>query len=347
MGGFIFDTSYKGETVTAETGPSRPSTDAQNTRYVPTPIAFMYIMKHFPHIIPDIPEESITDRVESSSLSKILLVIQVAWFCLNCASRLVAGLPLSLLEVSTAAHGFCTLLTYFVWWSKPLNVAEGTAMKGKEAREVHALLMCSEKEYAEALRTARWVPERGSPMATNGTEEQRRIILAANALQHLLPTPEAPPLEKLFHHHIWMLAPGSFRPESRPNTGHQWVSRSVAVSPIFYGLVHFLGWCGNFPTPVERRLWQVSSVVVTFSGLLWVSLALLTDAYFDRLKTYGPRFIPMTLGVIYLLLVFLVIPLAYVFASVFLVIESVRQLFFLDLAAYQDVSWSNYWPHFS
>ena len=218
-------------------------------------------------------------------------------------------------------------------------------MKGKEAREVHALLMCSEKEYAEALRMARWMAAGGAPMARNKTE-QGQITLAASALQHLLPIPEEPPLEKPFHHHIWMLAPGSFRPESQPYIDHRWISRSVAISPLLYGLVHFLGWGSNFPTPLERQLWHGCSIVVTFSGLLWVSLSLLTDAYFDRLKNYWPRFI-LILGMIYLLVVFLAIPLAYVLASGFLIIESVRQLFFLDPAAYQLASWSNYWPHLS
>lgn len=178
-------------------------------------------------------------------------------------------------------------------------------------------------------------------MATN-RNEQGQIALAANALRHLLPTPEAPPLEKAFHHHTWMSAPGSFRPESQPNTGYQWIS--VAVAPIFYGLVHFLGWGGRFPTRAERLLWRTSSVIVTFSGLLWVSLSLLAHAHFGQLKNYWARFI---LGIAFVLLVLGVIPLAYVLASCFLIIESFRQLFFLDLAAYQLAPWSNYWPHFS
>jgi len=341
MGGFVFDTSHSDETFTAEKDPSGPSTNTRNTRYVPTPLAFVYIMKHFPNIIPDLSEEFITDRAESNSLNKAILIIQVGWFCVNCASRLIQHLPLSLLEVSTAAHGLCTLLTYFVWWSKPLNVAEGTAMKGKAAQEVHALLMCSKVEYVEALKMAQRIPAGNSLMATN-RNEQGQIALAANALRHLLPITEAPPPEKPFHHHTWMSAPGSFRPESQPNTGYQWVS--VAVAPILYGLVHFLGWSGSFPTPPERLLWRASSVVVTFSGLLWVSLSLLARGYFDQLRNYWARFI---LGIVFMLLVLALIPLAYILASVFLVIEAFRQLFFLDLAAYQLAAWSNYWPHFS
>ena len=214
-------------------------------------------------------------------------------------------------------------------------------MKGKEAREVHALLTCSKMEYVEALRMAQRMAAGDTLMATN-RNEQGQIALAANALRHLLPISEASPPEKPFHHHTWMSAPGSFRPESQPNIGYQWIS--VAVAPILYGTVHFLGWDGNFPTPLERLVWHASSVVVTFSGLLWISLSFLAHGYFDQLKNYWARFI---LGVVFVLLVLAVIPLAYVIASGFLVIESIRQLFFLDLAAYQLASWSNYWPHFS
>jgi hypothetical protein len=345
MGGFIFDTSCNGETVGAERYASELSTNTRNTRYVPTLVAFIYIMKHFPHIIPDIPEESITDRSGSSSLGKALLIFQVGWFCMNCISRIIHQLPLSLLEVSTAAHGVCTLITYFVWWSKPLNVAEGTIMKGKEALEVHALLMCSKEEYAEALRIAQRIAAGHAPRATNRMNEQGRTILAANALRPHLSLFGAPPPENPFRHRTGVSAPGSFRPESLPNVGYQWVS--VAISPILYGLVHFVGWVGNFPTPLERRLWHLSSVVVTFSGLVWVSLSLLASSYFERLQNNCTRLTLLILGIIFVLLVLFVIPLAYIFASGFLIVESFRQLFFLDLAAYELAPWSNYWPHFS
>ena len=149
-------------------------------------------MKHFSHIITDFTEESILDRAESSSLGKAVLSFQVGWLCTDCASRRTQGLPLSLLEVSTAAHAFCTLLTYFVWWSKPSNVAVPTLMREKGAREVYALLKCSDHEYNEALELAK---ERaaGDSSTLPGTRGSEKIILAANALQHLLPTPERPP----------------------------------------------------------------------------------------------------------------------------------------------------------
>jgi hypothetical protein len=179
MGGFVFEGISNEEVIIAEESASKPSIHARKTVDKPKVGTFIYIMKHFPQIIPDISEEAITDRAESSSLSKAVLIFQVGWFCTSCASRLIQHLPLSLLEVSTAAHAFYTLLTYFVWWSKPFNVAEGTPMRGKEAQEVHALLMCSDMEYSQALgmaeRMAAGYP-RSSPTATRRSKSCWRQI---------------------------------------------------------------------------------------------------------------------------------------------------------------------------
>jgi hypothetical protein len=200
MGGFAFDLP-----TSSDSGQS-PTTAL--TRWdIPKPKAFLYIMKNFPDIIPDITEESITDRAESSVLSNALLIVQVGWFCANCLSRLMQHLPLSLIEISTVARGFCALVTYFVWWSKPQNVAGPIPMKGQRAREVHALFMCPKSDYYRALSMARRMAAGDSAISINGNE-QGRIVLAANALQHLLPSPEAPP-EDPFYGHFWSSSPAS------------------------------------------------------------------------------------------------------------------------------------------
>ena len=131
MDGFAFYGPYGDGPLDVEESLFEISTNPRHIVEVPSFSTLKYIVEHFPHIITDITEESILDRAESSGLSKALLIFQVGWFCTNCASRFTQGLPLSLLEVTTAAHAFCTLLTYFVWWSKPCNVAAHTLMREK------------------------------------------------------------------------------------------------------------------------------------------------------------------------------------------------------------------------
>lgn len=82
----------------------------------------LFLSKHDPDLIPDISHMMIAERTKSNTLGKAVMIIQVLWFCLNIISRLNEHLPLSLLEVSTLAHGFCTLLSCVVWWLKPLNM---------------------------------------------------------------------------------------------------------------------------------------------------------------------------------------------------------------------------------
>jgi hypothetical protein len=320
MGGFVFDTT-------------EPPIDACNTYDVPSFASFVYIMKYFPHIIPDISETYITDRAESSSLSKALLIVQVAWFCTNCASRSIQQLPLSLVEVSTSAHAFCTLATYFVWWSKPLNIAEGTPMRGEDAREVYALLKCTSREYSEALRMAREIAARGAAANSNA---KKRVALAANALLHLLPDEEEPPSSRFRDPH-WASVPGSLSSKS----SHWTELLPTVIPPMLYGFVHILAWNGRFPTPLERLLWRVSSVVVTCSGFTLASTATVAN-----LGGLIGGFWKALLDTTFMIFVAFV-PLVHTLASGFLLVESFRQLLFLDTAVYQLTSWSNYWPHFS
>ena len=338
MGGFAFYDSYDDDTPKSLV---EISTNPRCTVDVPDTSTLLYIMEHFPHIITDIAEDYILDRAASSSLSKALLIVQVAWFCTNCASRLFQHLPLSLLEVSTAAHSFCTLLTYFVWLSKPLNVAAPTLLREKAAREVYALLKCSNNEYAQALDMAR-KRAAGGPTGPHGS---KKIDLAAGALQHLLPTPMPLGLLTRFKKRDRMLVPGIFRLEHFDKKIS--IPLTLCICPMIYGLPHFLAWSDQFPTPLERLLWHVSSFVVTCSGFveIFMGFSLVLIEEFDTLVSNE------TVGKVLTAAVFiisgLVVPLAHVLASGFLIVESIRQLFFLNDAAYQLPSWSNYWPHLS
>jgi len=356
MGGFAFYGSHGDDT------PFEVAANPRGAIEVPRFETLVYIMKHFPDIITNIPEETILDRAESSSLNKAILIVQVGRFCTSCASRLFQGLPLSLLEVSTAAHAFCTLLTYFVWLSKPLNVAAPTLLREKDAQEVYALLKCSCEEHDNALKVAE---ERaaGDSSAPTGPRVSAKIVLAANALQRLLPTPERPPpVRYRFKNPDKMPAPGSFRNHS-PNENF-FVSATTVISPILYGLVHFLAWNDNFPAPLEQLLWRASSFVVTFSGLVGSALVYYSmkremktemrpagRLYWRRMVTISPsgigRAVLLSIVRMAMPIVRMAMSALYVVASGFLITESLRQLFFLDSTAYQLPSWSNYWPHIS
>ena len=173
-----------------------------------------------------------------------------------------------------------------------------------------------------------------------GTHASKKITLAANALQHLLPTPERPP-NTFFQLEQYLLSvPGSIA-VGEEDIGYREVA-IMAVCPIVYGVIHFLAWGDQFPTTLEALLWRVSSFLVTFSGFVGVTV-IWCAIEFDW--NY-PGIIPSLIRLIIVSSLYIV-TIFHTLASGFLIVESFRQLSFLNLAAYQLPSWSNYWPHFS
>ncbi|KLO06919.1 hypothetical protein SCHPADRAFT_672800, partial [Schizopora paradoxa] len=116
-----------------------------------------FLMREYPDLLTIPTIESIKERAKSNSLGKAVLALQVVWFIVNCASRLAENLPLSLMEVSTLAHGLCTLLTYFAWWSKPLNVEgpTGTRIETKFENKRRALER-DEVGTGDDVKITRW-----------------------------------------------------------------------------------------------------------------------------------------------------------------------------------------------
>ena len=300
MGGFVFVV------------PSNEEGTEEPTRAVPTPHALREMMKNFPDIIPDISEESIAGRSKSSGLSKAILIAQVSWFGMNCIYRLVEKLPLSLLEISTVARGFCTLLTYFVWWPKPLNIdiTMTTPMDGPNATEAYEWLRHRERRVT---------------LFPISTSELGSTTLA-RVLKFFIPT-----VSTSFVDVDDVSAPGQWSLSS------YMVSYSVVlVTGIFtqipYGLFHFLGWNGVFPTPYERFFWKIFTVMTVGVGLFNTLLATMAKI----LSGHRFQLLYSSLG-----------PFLYLISSGFLTVESVRQLFFLPSTTYVVASWSNFWPHFS
>jgi hypothetical protein len=80
-----------------------------------------------------ITEKDIRDKGRGDALSKGLILIQTTWFILQCIPRKAAHLPITELE----------LVTYAVWWYKPLNVGCPVRVyrQGKKKKEMIKLLV--------------------------------------------------------------------------------------------------------------------------------------------------------------------------------------------------------------
>jgi len=54
--------------------------------------------------IPDVSREDIEDKSKADALVKTLVLLQATWMLLLVIGRLLAHLPVTLLEVNTVAH---------------------------------------------------------------------------------------------------------------------------------------------------------------------------------------------------------------------------------------------------
>lgn len=102
--------------------------------------------------MPDVCEDELKDKSKGNSLTKLLACVQAAWFCASCLARVAQRLPLSLLELNTFAHAFCTVIVYAIWWKKPLDVERPLLIKQDRVRPLLAYMWMASKTSAQPNR---------------------------------------------------------------------------------------------------------------------------------------------------------------------------------------------------
>ncbi|CAD6578262.1 MAG: hypothetical protein ASARMPRED_008660 [Alectoria sarmentosa] len=134
MGGFIFDLE---ENCPAE----RDIFTAKHSRLTVTPRGMALLARC--GFLPKISKEDILDKSKSDNLSKMVSVVQALWMLAQIIGRLIAGLPVTLLEVNTLAHIMCAMIIYVLWWDKPKLINEPTKLHGGWVPPISAYMYMS------------------------------------------------------------------------------------------------------------------------------------------------------------------------------------------------------------
>lgn len=101
--------------------------------------------------LPDIDRESIWDKSKADGLSKTLVCIQAAWMIGQTLGRLVAEIPITLLEVNTLGHIFCAFIIYILWWRKPKEVKAPTVLEGRWTGDIASYMYMSSRISGQKL----------------------------------------------------------------------------------------------------------------------------------------------------------------------------------------------------
>lgn len=79
--------------------------------------------------LPTITKEEIADKSKADWVVKTLVSVQVLWFLLQLLGRAVQNLPVTTLELFTLAIISCAIVTYSLWWMKPLDIFKPVVIK--------------------------------------------------------------------------------------------------------------------------------------------------------------------------------------------------------------------------
>lgn len=134
MGGFVFNLE---ENCPAE----RDIFTAKHSRLTVTPRGMALLARC--GFLPRISKEDILDKSKSDNLSKVISVAQALWMLAQIVGRLIADLPVTLLEVNTLAHIMCAMIIYILWWDKPKLINEPTKLHGDWVPPISAYMYMS------------------------------------------------------------------------------------------------------------------------------------------------------------------------------------------------------------
>ncbi|KAK0207166.1 hypothetical protein DFS33DRAFT_1472449, partial [Desarmillaria ectypa] len=69
-----------------------------------------------------VDELSMRDRSKGDALSKAISTLQISWFIVGCLARAHQDLPITLLELTALAFALLSIITYVIWWHKPIDI---------------------------------------------------------------------------------------------------------------------------------------------------------------------------------------------------------------------------------
>ncbi|KAF8641422.1 hypothetical protein AX16_009980 [Volvariella volvacea WC 439] len=121
--------------------------------------------------IPRISEREIKDHGKGDLLAKAIVVIQATWFVAQCIARHVKGLVVTEIELVTLAFATLNVITYGLWWDKPLNV-EYPLYFDEEGRRVDGL----EEKNVESWHREAWGNMKGYFLAWGGSSRWHGVV---------------------------------------------------------------------------------------------------------------------------------------------------------------------------
>ncbi|KAF3067945.1 hypothetical protein CFAM422_008299 [Trichoderma lentiforme] len=296
--------------------------------------------------LPKITKKELQDKSKSDALVKILAIIQVLWLIIQLAARRYYGLASAPFEISTVALSASTIILYILEWNKPKDVNTPIYIRANKVESPP-----EEKASSEATASQETTASHGSSVSRGSNTETTiseeafkeafRKVFEAAPYPYLrfpiIPTKLYQIPSCAFHVAYSNDDANSNNSNSSNGSNSVWVKTAIiaVVSILSFGGIHIFAWNFLFPTKIEQQLWRVCSVAATVLPLPYLA----THYSFMKHGTnVGKKRIHQIRKIQGLLALF------YVLTRLFLIVESLRSLYYLPRDAFES-TWSVNFPH--
>ncbi|KAF8646426.1 hypothetical protein AX16_007219 [Volvariella volvacea WC 439] len=313
--------------------------------------------------MPAIPEKEIRDHGKGDILAKVLVLVQTTWFVAQCIARHVQGLVLTEIELVTLAFATLNVITYGLWWDKPLNIEYPIYFDENGNRTDGPLAEVDKPEEEDEGEVKEW---KGAWYERAWESTKGYITGLGSACQSAWESVKQSWRDYWEEYGLFSVIVGPFlvvfvplgdmmldrSSENRPTSVQTFYAAEMgeedrllaivygSVIGILFGAIHLIGWDFQFATTTELWLWRVSSLALTIIPL-FVSIVFLLVIVNERLNNDVLDHIGTVLIVP---TIFLGGPL-YFAARIVLLFLAFFTLRCLPESAYQNVKWTEYILH--
>lgn len=297
----------------------------------------LYLVENDHVDYPDIGERTIWDKNKADGFARVLTLIQVIWFFVQCVGRCIQHLALSTFELSTLAFIFCTVNTLFFWRHKPLDIATAIVLPCKST-VAEILAKASDKPPRHPSRTPLDLikPQREPMSLIAPFWFAMKVVFDWRRDRSSLPA-------NIFGN-----------TDTIPPRGLR--GRDITYALVFvasYSSIHLVAWNFEFPSNAEQLLWRISALTLLcllFVYLLGVAFGTimaerLAKAFFHNNEATTLLSVAKLLSRWVAVLIHGPVIVAYVLVRSYIIVEGLVNLRALPASAYASVIWSNFIPH--
>lgn len=301
----------------------------------------LYLVQNDHIPFPTINAKDIWDKSKADGFQKLFTCLQTGWFIIQCLGRAVQKLPITTFELTTLGFVFCTLIMYYQWANKPLDVERPTIITTTSSiADIH-------RKAGDAVKE----PWHQTPLDFVDDLSPSWLIDAQPHLRFQRGPPERP-LPR-------------FTNDRFPVIGASFDAILLLFVSMIYCCLHFVAWNFSFPTNIERTLWRVSSVAMVGTALVfWVCETIQDGFRVHRWERWYKRMFPKKADIVmrrqatpeerqkalfipvWEVIVMLPVTLIYSLARTYIVVEIFSSLRSLPQGAFASVEWSSFIPHF-